>query len=71
MSTAQNLYTREVKNLPPLERLRLATMIMQELSREPSPLENGPCRQFAIGNIEEEIAYSGRAQKHVPIDDLG
>ncbi len=31
--TAQEVFTREVRDLPPAERLRLASLILQELTR--------------------------------------
>lgn len=35
-TSAQEIYTQTVRNLPPTERLRLATLILNELVDQPS-----------------------------------
>ena len=35
-TSAQEIYTQAVRNLPPSERLRLATLILNELVEQPS-----------------------------------
>jgi hypothetical protein len=35
-TSAQEIYTQTVRNLPPTERLRLATLILNELVEQPS-----------------------------------
>ena len=52
-TSAQEIYTQTVCNLPPTERLRLATLILNELVDQPS------------SEIEESATWTEQDQNHL------
>lgn len=39
MATAQEIFNAKIRSMPPAERLRLAAIILDDLTQSPSPLD--------------------------------
>ena len=70
MSTAQDVFNRDVLELPPGERLRLAAMILNQLARNPSVLDEGDA--WSQEDMRDLAAFSVQVseERYPDEDDL-
>lgn len=58
MQNAQNIYRQTIVRLPSREKLRLATLILQELSEENNPVKQTSALEFLVNLPTERVFNS-------------